>query len=116
MALIHTHCQAGYDIVKDIPFEGNIALAILQHHERMNGTGYPNGLRKNEIILEARIIAVADTIEAMSSYRLYRPALGVHQAMAELIDKKGIHYDEEIVEAALSMHKRGLFQGILMDE
>lgn len=116
MALIHTHCQAGYDIVKDIPFEGNIALAILQHHERMNGTGYPNGLRKNEIILEARIIAVADTIEAMSSYRLYRAALGIHQAMAELIDKKGIHYDEEIVEVALSLHKRGLFQGILMDE
>lgn len=116
MAIIHTHCQAGYDIVKDIPFEGNIALAILQHHERMNGTGYPNGLRKNEIILEARIITVADTIEAMSSYRLYRAALGVHQAMAELIDKKGIHYDEEIVEVALSLHKRGLFQGILMDE
>lgn len=115
MALIQTHCQAGYDIVKDIPFEGNIALAILQHHERMNGTGYPNGLRNNEIILEARIIAVADTIEAMSFHRPYRAALGVHQAMAELIEYKGIHYDKEVVEAALSLHRHGSFQGILMN-
>lgn len=114
MAMVKTHSETGYEIIKDIPFNKNIALAVLQHHERLDGSGYPNGLKGEEIILEARIIAVADTIEAMASHRPYRASLGIHQAVSELIENKDILYDGEIVDICLELYKNGLFQGLLM--
>ncbi len=88
--LIKTHPQTGYNILKDIDFPWPIALIILQHHERMNGSGYPNGLKGKEILLEARILAVADVVEAIASHRPYRPALGMDDALEEIEKNKGI--------------------------
>lgn len=114
MSLIQTHSETGYEIIKDIPFDKNVALAVLQHHERINGSGYPKGLKEEEIILEAKILAVADTIEAMASHRSYRSSLGIHQAISELIENKGILYDPEVVDICWEMYQNGLFQGLLM--
>jgi putative nucleotidyltransferase with HDIG domain len=99
--LIKTHPTVGYGIVKDIEFPWPIARIILQHHERMNGTGYPAGLRGLDILLEARILGVADVIEAMSSHRPYRPAIGVNLAIEEIRNNKNSLYDENVVEACL---------------
>ncbi len=99
--LIKVHPQAGYDILKDIDFPWPVALAVLQHHERLNGSGYPHGLSERDIILEARILAVADVVEAISSHRPYRPALGMDIALTEISEKRGILYDPEVVNACL---------------
>ena len=80
-SLIKSHPQTGHDFLKEIDFDYPIADIILQHHERNNGSGYPNGLKSNEIMLEAKIIAVSDVIEAMSSHRPYRPAIGIDKAL-----------------------------------
>ena len=82
--LLQTHPMEGYDILKDVDLPDNIARIVLEHHERMNGTGYPNGLKDGEILLESRIIAVADVLEAMASHRPYRPAHGLDKALAEI--------------------------------
>ncbi|NLN88416.1 MAG: PAS domain S-box protein [Syntrophomonadaceae bacterium] len=100
---VMTHSEAGYDILKDIPFEGPIPLIIMQHHERMDGSGYPLGLKGSEILLEARILAVADTFEAMASHRPYRPSLGIEKAIAEITDHAGTIYDAEVVNACLKV-------------
>jgi len=76
---------------------------ILQHHERLDGSGYPAGLKDNDILLEARIIAVADTVEAMSSHRPYRPGLGMGVALAEIAGASGVRYDQQAVEACLRL-------------
>ena len=89
-ALIKTHPQAGYEIVSDIEFPWPVAEVLLQHHERMNGSGYPRGLVGEEILMEARIMAVADVVEAMSSHRPYRPALGIERAVEEVTQNRGI--------------------------
>jgi HD-GYP domain-containing protein (c-di-GMP phosphodiesterase class II) len=97
--LLKIHPQVGYDILKDIRFSMPIAEIVFQHHERLNGQGYPRGLQGSEILQEARIIAVADVVEAMSSHRPYRPALGLDKALEEIQKNKGILYDPDVVDA-----------------
>jgi PAS domain S-box-containing protein len=101
--LIKIHPRAGYDILKDIEFSWPVAQIVLQHHERINGSGYPAGLKGEEILIEARIIAVADVVEAIASYRPYRPSLGIEKALEEITHKKGILYDPEVVNACLRL-------------
>ena len=102
-ALIKEHVQAGYDILGNAAFPWPIADMVYQHHERLDGSGYPQGLRGEAIILEARIIAVADVVEAMSSHRPYRAALGLERAMAELRANRGLLYDGAVVDACLRL-------------
>ncbi len=102
--LIKSHPEMANVILGDIDFPISIAPIILQHHERLNGSGYPLGLRDEEICLEAKIIAVADVVDSMSSHRPYRPALGVEQAKEELIKNRGILYDAQVVNAFLSLN------------
>jgi len=80
-----------------------VALSVLQHHERMDGSGYPGRLTGKDIILEARILAVADVVEAMASHRPYRPSLGIDKALEEIVQKKGILYDPVVVDACLAL-------------
>ena len=109
-SLIKAHAQTGYEILKGVEFPWPVAQIVLQHQERLDGSGYPNGLKGNEIMLEARILAVADTIEAMSSHRPYRPALGLDMALKEITQKKGILYDPAVVDACLTLFRRERFQ------
>jgi len=109
-ALIKTHSQVGYEILRDIDFQAPIAEIVLQHHERMDGSGYPNGLKGNKILREARIIAVADTVEAMASHRPYRPALGIDKALDEISNNKAMKYDAEVVDACLKLFAEGGFE------
>jgi response regulator RpfG family c-di-GMP phosphodiesterase len=96
--IIKTHPQAAYDILKEIDFPWPVAQIILQHHERINGSGYPQGLSGADILLEAGIIGVADVVEAMASHRPYRPALGIDMALEEISKNKGVLYDPEVAE------------------
>jgi HD-GYP domain-containing protein (c-di-GMP phosphodiesterase class II) len=99
--LIRGHAQAGHDVLQSIAFEQPVAEMVLQHHERLDGSGYPNGLGGDEILREARVMAVADVYEAMTSHRPYRPGLPVEAAVAELRDGAGVRYDPRAVEACL---------------
>lgn len=101
--MIQTHVEAGYDIIKNIKFPWPIALLILQHHERMDGSGYPQGLKGEEILPGSRIIAVADVIEAMASRRPYRAALGLDAALAEIKQGRGTLYDPAVVDACVRL-------------
>jgi PAS domain S-box-containing protein/putative nucleotidyltransferase with HDIG domain len=102
-SLIKIHPQAGYDILKDIDFPWPIAQMVLQHHERLDGSGYPQGLKGDQIILGARILSVADVVEAMSSHRPYRAGLGVEVALAEISTQRGSHFDPQVVDACLAL-------------
>ena len=104
-SLIQQHPQAGYDILKEVEFPWPLAQFVLQHHERLDGSGYPNGLKGDDILLEARIIAVADVIEAMSSHRPYRPGLGLETALQEISDHRDTLYDPSVVDAALRLFR-----------
>jgi len=104
-SLVQLHAQASYDIIKDIEFPCPIGKAVLQHHERIDGSGYPAGLRGEDIVLEARIIAVADVIESMATHRPYRPALGVDAALGEIIQNRGILFDSEVVNVCVNLFK-----------
>jgi response regulator RpfG family c-di-GMP phosphodiesterase/signal transduction histidine kinase len=104
-AWIQTHPQAGHDVIKDIEFPWPVARMILEHHERIDGSGYPNGRRGDEILLESRILAVADVVEAMSSHRPFRPALGTEAALAEISKMRGTIYDPEVVDACLRLFR-----------
>ncbi len=108
--LIKEHSQKGYDILKSIDFSYPIARIVLQHHERLNGSGYPNNLKGDEIILEAKIIGVADVVEAISSHRPYRPALGIDKALEEILQNRGTLYDPEVVNACLRLFKEKGFK------
>ena len=108
--LIQSHSQVGYDILSDIEFPWPIAEIVLQHHERMNGSGYPKGLKGDEILLEARILAISDVVEAMASHRPYRPALGIAVAMEEIEKNKGILYDPEAVVTCLKLFREKDFR------
>jgi len=88
-----------------VNFPWPVALIALQHHERFNGTGYPQGLKGDEIVLEARILAVADTVEAMASHRPYRPGLGIETALAEIERRSGEHYCQQAVDACLRLFR-----------
>jgi len=106
--LIQSHAQIGHDILRDIAFSWPIATMILQHHERMDASGYPQHLKGNDILLESRILAVSDVIEAMASHRPYRPALGIEAALREIENDKGVLYDPAVVSACLALfHEKG---------
>jgi PAS domain S-box-containing protein/putative nucleotidyltransferase with HDIG domain len=96
--IIKTHPQAGYNILKEIDFPWPVAQIILQHHERLDGSGYPQGLKDGGIMLEAKILAVADVVEAMASHRPYRPALGIEVALEEITKNRGVLYDPEVTD------------------
>jgi PAS domain S-box-containing protein len=107
-AIVKTHAQQGYEILKDIEFPWPIAQTVWQHHERLDGSGYPRGLRGDEISLEARILAVADVVESMSTHRPYRAALGEEAAFTELTSKSGTLYDPTVVAACVRLfHEKG---------
>jgi len=101
--MIQSHSQVGHDILREIDFNWPIAEMVLQHHERMDGSGYPRRLKGEDILLEARILAVADVVEAMASHRPYRPALGIEEAMEEIEKNKGLLYDPDVVSACLTL-------------
>ncbi|MBU4355688.1 MAG: PAS domain S-box protein [Proteobacteria bacterium] len=107
-SLIKDHPRVGYEIIKDIDFPFPLAEGILQHHERLNGSGYPQGISGPDIILEARILGVADVVEAIASHRPYRRSLGIDQALEEISRKRGILYDPEVVDICLKLfHEKG---------
>jgi putative nucleotidyltransferase with HDIG domain len=108
--LIKRHCQVGYEILQEIGFPWPVARTVLQHHERVDGSGYPQGLSGEDILLEARVLAVADVVEAMASHRPYRPALGMDRALEEVFEKKGKLYDSEVVDACLRLYAKRGFQ------
>jgi len=103
MCLIKTHPQVGYDILKNISFNWPIAQIVYQHHERINGTGYPRSLSDGNILLEAKIVAVADVVEAIASHRPYRPAHGIDVALEEIAQHAGSMYDPGIVKVCLKI-------------
>jgi len=99
--LIKQHSNIGYELLKNIPFPWPIAKIVLQHHERIDGSGYPFGLKGDDILLESKILGVADTVDAMASHRPYRPALGIDAALNEIKAQRGITFDGEVVDACL---------------
>jgi PAS domain S-box-containing protein/putative nucleotidyltransferase with HDIG domain len=103
--IMKTHATVGYDILKNIEFPWPIARIVSQHHERENGSGYPASLTGDKILIESKILGVADTVEAMSSHRPYRPAKGIEAALKEIVDQKGILYDPGVVDACLKLFK-----------
>jgi putative two-component system response regulator len=107
--LLKIHPEVGYNLLKKIPFTMPVADIVHQHHERIDGSGYPLGLKGDQILLEARILAVADVTEAQSSYRPYRPALGIEAALIEISTQSGIFYDPQIVDICLTLFREGLF-------
>ena len=109
-SIIKSHPLAGYKILKTIEFPWPLAQIVYQHHERIDGSGYPLGLSGEDIILEARILAVADVVEAMSSHRPYRPALGVDAAMQEIKQNRGILYDVNVVDSCLWLFTKNSFK------
>ncbi len=109
-SLIRDHPHVGYDILKEIEFPWPLAEIVLQHHERIDGSGYPAGLKAETIIIEARTLAVADVVEAMASHRPYRPTLGREMALEEISKNKGILYDPDVVDACVKLMKKKGFQ------
>jgi PAS domain S-box-containing protein len=109
-SLIKTHPQSGYDILKDIDFPWPIARTVLEHHERMNGSGYPNGLTGDNLLMESRILAVADVVESMASHRPYRPSLGIEAALQEIEKNKGTLYDNTVADVCLRVFREKGYQ------
>jgi len=102
-SLMKEHPQKGYDILKDVESDWPLAEIVWQHHERMDGSGYPRGLKGDEILIEARILAVADVVEAMASHRPYRPSLGIEAALDEIAKNRGTLYDSDVVDICLKL-------------
>jgi putative nucleotidyltransferase with HDIG domain len=107
---IKMHPQSGYDIVREIQFPWPVAQIVLQHHERMDGSGYPQGLSGQQILMEARILAVADVVESMASPRPYRDVYGIEIALAEILKNRAILYDPDVVDACLKAFQENGFQ------
>jgi HD-GYP domain-containing protein (c-di-GMP phosphodiesterase class II) len=107
-ALIKIHPQVAYNILEPITLPGNTAKIILQHHDRLNGSGYPQGLKGDEILLEARILGVADVMEAMCNHRPYRPSLDMADSLEGFTRNKGILYDAAVVETCLKLYGQDL--------
>ena len=103
------YAQVGFELLKGISFEWPVAEIVLQHHERLDGSGYPQGLRGAEILLEARVLGVADVVEALSSHRPYRPAFALDYALADVVQGSGIAYDPEVVSACVALFGEGRF-------
>ena len=110
MQMIQAHSQVGYDILKGIDFPWPIADIVLQHHERMDGSGYPNKLSGNDILLEARIVGVADVVETMASHRPYRPSIGLDKALEEITQNKTVLYDPQVVDACIALFTQKGFE------
>lgn len=110
LSLIRGHPQVGYDILKKIEFPWEIAQIVLQHHERSDGSGYPRGLSGENILIEAKILAVADVIEAMASHRPYRPSLGLDEALKEISENMGVLYDPKVVDACIKLFSEKEFR------
>jgi PAS domain S-box-containing protein len=108
--MVKQHAQAGYEIIKDVRFPWPIAEMVRQHHERMDGSGYPRGLKGDEILFEARIIGIADVLEAIASHRPYRPSLGAERALAEIETGRGTRYDAQVVDACLRLFREQGYQ------
>jgi PAS domain S-box-containing protein/putative nucleotidyltransferase with HDIG domain len=108
--IIKTHPEVGCEILKNVEFPWPVIDVVMQHHERLNGSGYPQGLEGDEIMLEARILSLADVVEAMSSHRPYRPELGVDKALAEITGNKGVLYDEDVVSACIELFETDGFE------
>ena len=113
LALVRMHSQIGYDILKDMDYPWPIQDLVLQHHERLDGSGYPNRLRGDEICLEARVLAVADAVEAMASHRPYRAGMGIDRAVAEVCVDRGTKYDAGVVDACIAIRDRGELEELL---
>jgi PAS domain S-box-containing protein/putative nucleotidyltransferase with HDIG domain len=107
LRIVQEHARMGYDILKDVRFPWPVADIARQHHERMDGSGYPQGLKGEQISLEARIVAVADVVESMASHRPYRPTLGIEAAREEIVDGRGTLYDAQVVDACLQALDNG---------
>ena len=110
MDLVKTHTTVGYDILKTVEFPWPVAQIVIQHHERIDGSGYPKGLKGDEILFETKILSVADVVEAMATYRPYREALGVDMALEEISKNKGKLYDSKVVDACIKLFKQKKFQ------
>lgn len=108
--IIRTHCQAGYDILKNIDFPHQIAQIVLQHHENYDGSGYPGNLSGESILMEARILRVTDVVEAMVFHRPYRPGLGIDKALDEISMNRGILYNANVVDVCLRLFRENHFQ------
>ncbi|MDI6725716.1 MAG: HD-GYP domain-containing protein, partial [Smithellaceae bacterium] len=106
LSMINIHPLAGHDILKEIEFPWPIADIVLQHHEKIDGSGYPSGLKGENIRIESRIVCVADVVEAMGSHRPYRPIIGVEKALEEISSNSGALYDHEVVEACLRLFRQ----------
>ncbi|MCF8105084.1 MAG: response regulator [Desulfohalobiaceae bacterium] len=109
-ALIKCHAENGYQILKDIEFPWPIARMVLQHHERLDGSGYPHGLTRGDILLESSILAVADVVEAMASHRPYRPGRGLDLALEEVSRNKGLKFEQDVVDVCLKLFHEKKFQ------
>ena len=108
--LVKNHPRIGYDILKRVDFPWPIAEIVFQHQEKIDGSGYPRGLKGDEILIESKIISVADVVEAMSSHRPYRPALGIDKALEEISKNKGVLYDPEVVDICIKIFKEEGFR------
>ena len=109
-SLIKEHSRSGYEMLKDVESPWPLAEIVYQHHERMNGSGYPRNLKGDEIIMESQILAVADVVEAMASHRPYRPTLGIEAALEEIEKNKGILYDNAVADACLKLFREKGYQ------
>ena len=109
-AIIRLHSKIGYDILKTVNFPWPVAQIALEHHERINGSGYPRGLSGNKVLLQSRIMAVADVVEAMLSHRPYRPARTIKETLEEVKKNRSILYDAEVVDVCLSLFEKKKFR------
>ena len=110
MQLLRRHPQTAFEILKNIDFPWPVDLIVLQHHEKMNCSGYPQGLAGEEILLEAKILCVADVVESIDSHRPYRPGLGIDKALEEISNNRGVLYDQDVVDTCLRLFKEKNFQ------
>jgi HD-GYP domain-containing protein (c-di-GMP phosphodiesterase class II) len=108
--IIKAHTRIGYEILKNVEFPWPVTEVVLQHHEHLDGSGYPAGLRGDDILLEARILCVADVVEAMSSHRPYRPHLGEGKGFEEITRYRGVRYDADAVDACLKLFREKTFR------
>ena len=108
--LIKNYPKVGYDILKKVDFPWPVAEIVFQHQEKINGSGYPRGLKGDEIYIEAKILGVANVVEAMSSYKSYRPALSIDEALAEIVENKNILFDPEVVDTCIKLFKEKGFK------
>jgi HD-GYP domain-containing protein (c-di-GMP phosphodiesterase class II) len=108
--LVKTHAQVGYEILKGVEFPWPVAETILQHHERLDGSGYPRRLKGEDILLEAKILMVADVVEAMMTHRPFRPAYGVEAALKEVSMFRGRHYEPVVVDACVRLFREKNFK------